>query len=74
MAKRVVQEESKYALDDMMYDLDGGENLAEARRKQPTLFQELDSTKEYQETNYYKRTGMDNANIVKINDFWVDYA
>lgn len=43
--------------------------------KRPGFFQKLDKTREWAENNYYKRPiAEQNADLIKTNAFWMDYA
>ncbi|MBU51149.1 MAG: hypothetical protein CL920_20875 [Deltaproteobacteria bacterium] len=45
------------------------------RKRQRQFYRKLEKAKEYAENNYYKLTVYaQNANLVKVNDFWKDYA
>lgn len=45
------------------------------RQKEPGFFRKLDKTREWAENNYYKRPIEEqNADLIKANAFWKDYA
>jgi hypothetical protein len=45
------------------------------REKEPGFFRKLDKTREWAENNYYKQPIKEqNADLIKINAFWKDYA
>lgn len=51
-------------------------SIQQARqRMQKTYYRVLEKTQEWAENNYYKlHFGQQNARLIKINDFWSDYA
>lgn len=64
--------ESRAMEEECFDDFNGGDGINNHRRVQKTQFQELDSTKEYCETHYYKVT---NGNAyVEDNQFWASLA
>ena len=37
-------------------------------------FEEVEATSEYRETNYYRKIDDDFSNLVRLNQYWCDYA
>jgi len=51
------------------------EEVMEVRKRQRLNFEELEETRQYCETNYYKQTALSSStHIMAPSDFWADYA
>ena len=57
------------------FDTDFGISLGRRGRTLERLYRQLDRTKEWAENNYYRLPiEQQNADLVKVNQFWIDWA